>query len=350
MDAKKPRKRGVNVFKDKLREAYKFMKKGDTDSDVECETCGAKFSIAHGGKSDIETHLKSNRHKKAYTAASNSQAVTHFFKSSTITKYDMHIAACEGVWAYHIINSNHSFRSADYASKIIELVKFSCARTKCEAIISGVIAPYAIEELNLAECSFFTIITDASNHGSTKMFPVVIRFFSLLAWVALDHPPEWAVIEVSAKFIATKGRFDMMANDTELCDQVTALKKYVTTDKIQEWEENEVSTDKRWVECFHRLAKLKIPYDHILNIVSYILCLPGTSAAVERIFSLINDVWSSEKSRISIDTLKKILVVRYNMKMTCLEFYDFLKSKPKLLEEIGKSDKYAFKDKSTNEQ
>lgn len=129
MDAKKARKRGVNVFNDKLREAYKFIKEGRTDSDVVCETCGAEFSIGHGGKSDIEAHLKANRHKNAYTATSTSQTVTNFFKSSTMTKEDMHIAACEGVWAYHVINSNHSFRSADCASKIIRSCFQICMRT-----------------------------------------------------------------------------------------------------------------------------------------------------------------------------------------------------------------------------
>lgn len=104
-------------------------------------------------------------------------------------------------------------------------------------------------------------------------------------------------------------------------------------------------TDSRWVECFQHLAKHKIPYAHLLTIVSYILCLPGTSAAVERVFSLINDVWSSEKSQLSIETLKCILLVRYNIKMTCLEFYDLLKSKPKLVEQIGSVDKYSFKQK-----
>lgn len=178
------RKRGVNVLNDKLKEEYPFLKRTKTDSDVRCEQCNREFSIAHSGRADIVKHVKSTVHQDACRSASTSRTVTHYFKSATMSKEDIHIAACEGVWAYHVINSNHSFRSADCSSKIIrncfEMAKFTCGRTKCEAIATGVFAPYAASELetDLKECDFFTIITDASNHGSIKMFPVVVRFFS----------------------------------------------------------------------------------------------------------------------------------------------------------------------------
>lgn len=179
-----PRKRGVNVLNDSLSEQYNFIKKTKSDSDVRCNVCNANFNISHGGKSDIESHLKSEHHLKALSAASSSQSMTKFFKRATLSKSDLEIAACEGVWAYHVIRSNHSFRSADCASKIIRscfaLVKFTCARTKCESIATGVIAPYVFRELqkDLADCHFVTLITDASNHGNIKMFPVLVRYFS----------------------------------------------------------------------------------------------------------------------------------------------------------------------------
>lgn len=178
------RKRGVNVLNESLQEKYSFIKKSKTDSDVRCIICNAEFNISHGGKSDIESHLKSSRHKKSLNAASSSQQVTNFFKGSTLTKLDLQIAACEGVWAYHVINSNYSFRSTDCASKIIricfQMVKFTCARTKCESIATGVFAPYVLEELqkDLSDCHYASLMTDASNHGNVKMFPVVVRYFS----------------------------------------------------------------------------------------------------------------------------------------------------------------------------
>lgn len=88
------------------------------------------------------------------------------------------------MWTYHVTHANHSFRSVDFEAKIIrncfELTKFSCARTKCESIVTGVFAPYVLEELHkdFANTQFVTVLTDASNHGNIKMFPVAVRYFS----------------------------------------------------------------------------------------------------------------------------------------------------------------------------
>lgn len=170
----------------------------------------------------------------------------------------------------------------------------------------------------------------------------------IFAWCALDQQPEWKFIEASAKFISSKQRFDIESCDMELFDQFTYLKKYVSENKIHSWEENNVTFDQRWVECFQHFAKNNIPFNHISKIVAYILSLPGTSASVERLFSLINDVWSTEKTRLDINTLRDILYVRYNIKMSCLEFFNFIKNQSEILEQIGSTDKYAFKNRNDN--
>lgn len=38
--------------------------------------------------------------------------------------------------------------------------------------------------------------------------------------------------------------------------------------------------------------------------------MPGTNAAVERTFSNINVLWSDEKNRFLIDTIKSIIIVK----------------------------------------
>lgn len=153
--------------------------KNKTDSDVHCNVCNSDFNIAYAGKSDITNHLNSVKHKKALQAASTSRPVTQYFPSTT----DNNIAACEGVWSYHVIKENHSFLSSDCASKLFrtcfELRKFHCARTKCEAIATSVFAPYSRDVLknDLAKRRYLTLSTDASNHGNVKMMPVVVRYF-----------------------------------------------------------------------------------------------------------------------------------------------------------------------------
>lgn len=169
------------AFNANLENKYKFIKKTTSNSDVQCTLCHSKFSIAHSGAGDIEAHILTATHKKVVGAAAISQPITSFFQGATAE--DLKIAALEGLWTYHTIDENHSFNSSTCASKIFrtafDLSKFRCSRTKCESIVTNVFGP-AVEQMmkeELAQCHYVTLLTDASNHGSVKMFPVMVRYF-----------------------------------------------------------------------------------------------------------------------------------------------------------------------------
>lgn len=58
--------------------------------------------------------------------------------------------------------------------------KVNCKRTKTEAIITNVLAPHALDKLiNKLQTNVdhFSISTDASNHGSQKLFPLLVQYF-----------------------------------------------------------------------------------------------------------------------------------------------------------------------------
>lgn len=129
----------------------------------------------------------------------------------------------------------------------------------------------------------------------------------LFAWAALDVIPEWEFVEASAKYMCEKKRYDPIKSDNDLFDEFSCLKKYVTEAKIQCWEEIDTPVDKRWVEVFQHFSKNKIPFSNLLSMISFVYCLPGTSATVERVFSIIKKIWKEEKTRLQINTLKNIL-------------------------------------------
>lgn len=170
------------VFGSELKQKYPFIHKNGSDTDVLCNKCRSEFSVANGGKVDIEKHINSEKHQKIVNAAASSKDIAQFFHLPS--KMDTHIAACEGVWAFHTVCENHSFRSNDCSSQIIKrcfkLNTFSCARTKSEAIVCNVFAPFALKLLQeeLEDTAFICLTTDASNHGNIKMFPVIVRFFN----------------------------------------------------------------------------------------------------------------------------------------------------------------------------
>ncbi|MGH0141232.1 UNVERIFIED_CONTAM: hypothetical protein FKN15_073117, partial [Acipenser sinensis] len=50
-------------------------------------------------------------------------------------------------------------------------------------------------------------------------------------------------------------------------------------------------------------------YKALAKAVEFVLCLPGTSAPVERVFSLMNAAWSPDKACLSVTTIKAMLFV-----------------------------------------
>lgn len=179
--SKMNRNRGKCVFNCDLAKKYPFIKKDlkKSGSDVKCDICGANFNIANKGKTSIDQHVGSDKHKKRMNAAANSHTVQNMFTKNI----DYPLAAREGAWTYHVIKSNESFRSSDCASKLIRtcfgIENFHCARTKCEAIATNVLAPYAEKKIlnELLDRHYVCLTTDASNHGNIKMMPIVVRYF-----------------------------------------------------------------------------------------------------------------------------------------------------------------------------
>lgn len=213
--------KGKCVFNDRLKKSYPFLETNTSDSDLRCKQCKGTFSIASGGKADIDRHVKTGKHQEALTAASSSKKIDTIFSSS----FDLEVAAMEGTWAYHVISANHSFKSSDCASKIFrscfQMKKFTCSQTKCQAIVLNVIAPQIRKMLieDLKKCSFVSVSVDASNHGSIKIFPVLVRFFIPTVGVCVK------VLEISSEDGETSTIInDLIKNTAEAYD---LLKKIV---------------------------------------------------------------------------------------------------------------------------
>lgn len=64
------------------------------------------------------------------------------------------------------------------------------------------------------------------------------------------------------------------------------------------------------------------------------LLLIGTNAMCERLFSLIKNYWTDEKSQLTIQHLKNWLSVKYNMSMSCKEFHSFIQTLPDILKKV----------------
>jgi hypothetical protein len=79
---------------------------------------------------------------------------------------------------------------------------------------------------------------------------------------------------------------------------------------------------------------------NISTVVDLSLSLPGTNAAGERVFSLVNALWMDERILLEVSTVKSIVLVKrhfHNYKSP--EFHEFLLQNGKILEQIYSSAK-----------
>lgn len=158
----------------------------------------------------------------------------------------------------------------------------------------------------------------------------------------LHKPPQWSEVEKSMDFLGEQRHLDLSGNlSLKIFEQFNYVKQYITDSQIEDWNKQSKSTDERWVDCFEKLQTRDVPFKEFSAILEYIFCIPGTSAAVERVFSAVNKIWTLEKTRLQIKSLKSILLVKYNLEYDCLHFYNFLKTQPKLLQQISNQEKYS---------
>lgn len=160
-------------------------------------------------------------------------------------------------------------------------------------------------------------------------------------WVVLRKFPEWLTVKKSMQILSAKVSFDMSANSSAVFEQY--VKKYCTDEKLTEWRTNGLATEDRWVAIFKHMEAEHVPFDQFSRIIEFILCFPGSSAPVERVFAKAKKVWKQESSSLQITTLASILHVKINMDWSCINFYEFLKDERELLRKISSQDKYNFK-------
>ncbi|XP_066492309.1 uncharacterized protein [Tiliqua scincoides] len=172
-------------FGDRLASKYQSFRCGRNPYEAECLICpiGTYVSVANKGAQDLEVHLQSQKHKKSIQNFSSAAFVSSFFDQTTKSTYAVN--AAEAALAFHTISHYSSYQSMDCTPKLNSEIysdsdiakKVSCAST--EAIINQVLGPHSVDIAIqcLEGISCFGVCTDGRNHGSLKIFPILIQFF-----------------------------------------------------------------------------------------------------------------------------------------------------------------------------
>lgn len=171
------KKRKCHVSENILKE-FSFIRPGHDDTVAFCTLCHSSFSVSSGGRTAVVEHQQTKKHKASIIARSGAPSKTTFFKRLEPTQVEYDLAVQEGTYAYHTVRHSHSFRSMDCTALLTRKFyepKLKCARTKCDAIVTNVFAPWATK-LMTQDLEYVSLSVDASNHTHTKVLHILIRY------------------------------------------------------------------------------------------------------------------------------------------------------------------------------
>lgn len=159
----------------------------------------------------------------------------------------------------------------------------------------------------------------------------------------------WENVERTAELI-NKNLGKPKVNTDELFDEVVLAKKFWAS-KVGDWEREEKENDRKksseekWMELLSSFKQQNIAMSNLGMVVEYVFCLPGTSAPVERVFSMMNSAWSDERGLMHESTVRGLMVCKVNFGLSCNEFYEKIKEKKDLLRKVHSSEKYEWYNK-----
>jgi hypothetical protein len=105
--------------------------------------------------------------------------------------------------------------------------------------------------------------------------------------------------------------------------------------------EYKITTFERWSEIFEFVRSECISLKNTQLILEFSFVIPGTSAAIERVFSITNALWTDEKSRFLVETIKAVIVTKTHFEEPlCNSFYTLISYNPKVHLDICSSRKY----------
>ena len=149
------------------------------------------------GINDVKRHSDSDTHKTQVSSAKVNRQIDGFFSKPSDPVADK-VTALEVTSVYHTVQHSLSYRSMDCGNKLLPVIvpdsaiakKVSCGRTKASAIVTNILAKESLQPVIDVLCQqkklsskkklkpFFAVMSDASNHGTSKMFPLCVRYWT----------------------------------------------------------------------------------------------------------------------------------------------------------------------------
>nr|XP_042896620.1 uncharacterized protein LOC122269097 [Parasteatoda tepidariorum] len=181
MAAKKVNKKYLTSFNQSYSEEFPGIipsKKGSNYAF--CTFCSVDFSIMHKGKGDISAHVSRQKHVDNQRIRTENKKIDF-----SVKKNDNSAIRAEALFTSFIVEHNIPINVADHVGPLMRNMfpdskiakEYSCARTKTTAIVGEMARSNKLEITNLLKSNVFSISTDGSNKGDSKLFPIVATFY-----------------------------------------------------------------------------------------------------------------------------------------------------------------------------
>ena len=97
---------------------------------------------------------------------------------------------------------------------------------------------------------------------------------------------------------------------------------------------------KKPTQLFQAFKNKDIPISNFQKLVEFVFCLPGTSAPVERIFLIMKNMLSDDRSNMHEKNVKPFFMCKSNIDLMCTKFYENIKSNVAIMKKVLGTDKY----------
>lgn len=163
--------------------------------------------------------------------------------------------------------------------------------------------------------------------------------FKSFEWLLLKQNQELQFENITdcIVFLRTKGIF---IDDIKLFEEFCLLKNFLKTRQNDFYGE---LAEKQWV-IFYNACNDITRVSELLKICQYFFCIMPHNANCERIFSVMTSQWTKERNRLSVESIRAILLTQYNLKhFTCEEFYNTICGEFNFLKAVASGQKYKLK-------
>lgn len=212
-----------------------------------------------------------------------------------------------------------------------------------ETRISGKFIPIAVknilrrqEDTDSTKAAMLDMYANALKY--LKEWTVQFDKYRVFEWMNITKVPTFTQIESSVEFLLDQ---NVRIDDVKCFDQFKALTNFIQENQGKDEFKNKLSHE-RWVMFFKSCVSIE-QYSEFETIAQYLFAIPAHNANVERIFSMIKAQWTDERNRLLIESVKSIILLKYNFKgVSCENFFNMIRNDQKFLEKIKSSDKYCY--------